>query len=312
MMSGDNPPKRLHSASFARNRMSQKPRSKTAPGKGSEQVVKEAGSAGASPVAAENEPKTSRTAPKGATGRTAKAGKKAGRLGGAGGEASRKNDARRTAGHATRDGRKGASGPANTPAAGLFGKADQIGSILAKGLDLAEAGVSLGLNLVNRLGSLAQDSILNRLAAPVSAVADAVAQQRTEAAEDTGEASRASTAAQDQGGESYVANRVPAFAGYPARVTFSINNDASDAPKHVRLSVEGFAGRRSGAALDARHLVIEPAVTTIEPMDFEKFTLSGTLPRDLPPDEYEGRILVASDETIGIPVRLLVSEPLKR
>ncbi|RPH35466.1 MAG: hypothetical protein EHM91_17190 [Planctomycetota bacterium] len=252
---------------------------------------------------------TAREAP---TGKAAKGEKKPRRIGGAGGEARGTGDARRAAGHAPREGGKGASGPASTPAEGLFGKADQIGSILAKGLDLAEAGVSLGLNLVNRLGALAQDAIINRLAAPLGAGAGAVAQQRTEAAVDAVEASRASAAAQDQGGESYIANRLPAFAGYPARVTFSINNDASDAPKHVRLSVEGFAGRRSGATLDARHLVVEPAVTTIEPMDFEKFTLSGTLPRDLPPDEYDGRILVASDETIGIPVRLLVSESMKR
>lgn len=277
--------------------MTQKPRSSAASGKGATRAAKAV------------DPKTKPAAPPGPPVPKAKA---SGRRQAGGGTSTKKGDASGAAGQAKPETKSRASGPGRAPVVGLFDRADQIGTILGKGLDLVEAGVALGLNLVNRLGAIAQESIINRLATPFSAAAGSAAQPKTEAAGEASEASQAATAAPDQGGESYIANRIPGFAGHPTRVTFSINNDAYDTPKHVRLSVEGFTGRNGGATFDATHLVIEPAIGTIEPMDFEKFTLSGTLPRDLRPDVYEGRILVASDETIGIPVRLLVSEPMER
>ena len=280
--------------------MTQKPRSNGASGKGATRVAKAVDpttTPAAGPVSPASKAKTS------------------GRRQAGGGTSTKKTGASGAAGQAKPKTGGRASGPSRAPVVGLFDKADQLGTILGKGLDLVEASVALGLNLVNRLGSIAQESIVNRWTAPFSAAAGSAAQPKTEAAADAaeaGEASPAATAAPDQGGESFITNRIPGVAGHPTRVTFSINNDAYDAPKHVRLSVEGFTGRNGGATFDATHLVIEPAVATIEPMDFEKFTLSGTLPRDLRPDVYEGRILVASDETIAIPVRLLVSEPMDR
>src|SRR5262245_20634276 len=41
----------------------------------------------------------------------------------------------------------------------------QVGMIRAKGLDLAEAGVSLGVTIVNRIGTAAQQQVLERMAA---------------------------------------------------------------------------------------------------------------------------------------------------
>ena len=45
----------------------------------------------------------------------------------------------------------------------LSDKVDQVGMILSKGLDLAEAGVSLGVTIVNRIGSAAQQQVLERM-----------------------------------------------------------------------------------------------------------------------------------------------------
>ena len=44
----------------------------------------------------------------------------------------------------------------NTEGQAFGGRADQLGTIVTKGLDLAEAGLSLGLSMINQFGAVAQ------------------------------------------------------------------------------------------------------------------------------------------------------------
>jgi len=45
----------------------------------------------------------------------------------------------------------------------LAGRLDQVGTLLAKGLDLAEAGVSLGVTILSRVGAAAQQQLSERM-----------------------------------------------------------------------------------------------------------------------------------------------------
>jgi hypothetical protein len=182
----------------------------------------------------------------------------------------------------------------------LSDKVDQVGMILAKGLDLAEAGVSLGVTIVNRIGSAAQQQVLERMAAAI--------QPRDEP--DTppppmqAEGAPASPA---EPATFFITNRLPLTPGGTVKVSFSINNDSMVAPKKVALRIEGFQGETTGASLPAEGLSIRPETKSIAPVDFEKFVLSGAVPVEIPPDIYFGWILVSSDDELRIPVRLTVS-----
>ena len=48
-------------------------------------------------------------------------------------------------------------------------RVDQLGSIISKGFDLAETGISLGVNLLNRLGTVVGDRIVNVNSSPGNA-----------------------------------------------------------------------------------------------------------------------------------------------
>ena len=63
---------------------------------------------------------------------------------------------------------------ANSSGTELRQRLDQVGTILAKGLDLAEAGVSLGVTIISRVGVAAQQKIREGIdAAAASAAAPA-------------------------------------------------------------------------------------------------------------------------------------------
>lgn len=174
-----------------------------------------------------------------------------------------------------------------------------MGLILAKGLDLAEAGVSLGVTIVNRIGSAAQQQVLERMAAAMqrdAAGAAAPMPPMPEAAEAPPEAPAF-----------YITNRLPLTPGGTVKVSFSINNDSLVAPKKVELRVDAFQGEMTGASLPAESLAVKPATRSIAPVDFEKFVLQGAVPAEMPPDIYLGWILVSSDDELRIPVRLVVS-----
>lgn len=189
---------------------------------------------------------------------------------------------------------------------GLRGKVDQVGSLLSKGLDLAEAGLNLGVTLVSRVGVAAQHQILERVMAQAGEAAAAAAPQAAEAEPAPAPAPVAAAPAAES--ESYgISNRLPLVPGGEVRVSFSINNDSMEAPKKVALSVEGFVGDAHGRRLNPAGFAIRPAKKTIAPMDFEKFVLEGVLPPKAPPDVYRGWIVVNSDNALRIPVWLVVS-----
>jgi hypothetical protein len=183
--------------------------------------------------------------------------------------------------------------------ADLKAQLTRFGEILARGLDLAEAGMSLGVTIVSTVGAAAQQKIFEQMteavsgAAPVPPAAPAAA----------------SPAAPPPAAEppAYgITNRLPVVPGSPASISFSINNDSPDAPRSVSLRVEGFVGQQTGTLLAADVFTVAPPSAVITPMDFEKFVLKGTIPPGTVPDIYHGSVLVDSETSISIPVWIVV------
>lgn len=188
--------------------------------------------------------------------------------------------------------------------AGAVGE-NQLGTLMSKSLDLAEASLTLGMNFVQRLGSTVQEQVLGRL----SQVGQSSNPPATEAA--TAEPVRNAEPeprARPAAGRPFagVVNQQPLFPGSPIRVSFSINNDSQSSAKKVALKLEGLKGEISGAALDAA-LTIQPHSATIAPVDFEKFILRGLVPMDVCSDAYQGWIVVSGDEQLRIPLRLTIT-----
>jgi hypothetical protein len=196
------------------------------------------------------------------------------------------------------------------------GAADQIGAILSKGLDLAEASLSLGLTVVNRVGVAAQQQIFDRLTGqgvPSPAGGPSPESAPPPGAEHVGSAPPGSYEAPPSSGSEpeepvyCITNRKPVAPGGPVVVSFSINNDGLTEPKRVRVRIEGFTGDVEGAHLDAGGFTVNPTRKTIAPMDFEKFVLRGPVPPETPADVYSGWIVVSSGGDFRIPVRLVVA-----
>lgn len=185
-------------------------------------------------------------------------------------------------------------------------RVDQIGTLVGKGLDLAEAGLSLGVTIVNRIGTAAQQQMINRVVASVQDGAPPPSQSH--AAPDPAPAPRETETAFAEPGPFYVTNRLPLVPGGTVKVSFSINNDSMMAPKKVALRIDGFVGQMTGAPLPADGFRVKPATRLIAPMDFDKFVLRGNVPTEIPPDVYFGLIVVDSDEQLEIPIRLVVSQ----
>ncbi len=202
-------------------------------------------------------------------------------------------------------------------AASLLGRADQLGAILSRGLDLAEAGLSLGLTVLTRVGGVAQQRVFDGLS-----VGGGMSQARSEPppgaqpsapypgsppAPDypaAGEPEPAPT--QTEAMQYAITNRLPLAPGAPLKISFSLNNDSATDPKRVSLHLEGLVGELNGGVLEAAGFAIKPATKTIGPLDFEKFVLQGALPPETPPDIYQGWVVVQEAEEIRIPVRLMV------
>jgi hypothetical protein len=182
---------------------------------------------------------------------------------------------------------------------------DQVGTILAKGLDLAEAGVSLGMTIISRVGVAAQQRFREGMEA-AAAPGQPPATQAVEAEQH----SRAATSAPPPEPESTygITNRLPLTPGGTVNVSFSINNESMMEPKRVELRVEGFLGDAHGARLDAATFTVEPSQMTIAPVDFEKFRLRGPVPADALCDVYRGAVIVASGTELRIPVVLVVMQ----
>lgn len=184
---------------------------------------------------------------------------------------------------------------ADTSGAELRQRIDQMGTILAKGLDLAEAGVSLGVTILSRVGVAAQQKLHEGMENAANAPAPAPPM------DESGEAQETETE------PAYgITNRLPLTPGGEVRISFSVNNDSMTDPKKVELRVEGFVGDAQGARIDAGGFAVKPSAKTIAPVDFEKFVLQGGVPADTPPDVYRGAVIVATDKELTIPVVLVV------
>lgn len=197
--------------------------------------------------------------------------------------------------------------PPSGPGAGvdLRERLDQMGTILAKGLDLAEAGVSLGVTILNRVSLAAQQKIREGL--------DSAAQSQPGA--QPGPQPSPPGVAPDAPAESAEAdqygltNRLPLTPGGEVRISFSVNNDSATDVRKVEFKVQGFAGESQQAAIDAAAFAVKPGQKTIAPVDFEKFVLKGVVPETTPPDVYRGVVVVRSDKDLFIPVILVVTPP---
>jgi len=189
---------------------------------------------------------------------------------------------------------------ASAPAGGveLRERLDQMGTILAKGLDLAEAGVSLGATILSRVSIAASQRIREGL--------EAAAQQEGAAPGQPPPPPPEEAEAEPPYG---LVNRLPLTPGGQARISFSVNNDSMTEVRRVEFMVQGFAGDSGKASIDAAAFAVKPAKKTIAPVDFEKFVLEGPAPADIPPDVYRGVIVVRSDKDLFIPVVLVVTPP---
>jgi hypothetical protein len=196
-----------------------------------------------------------------------------------------------------------APAPARTGRRTERGQGDQLRAIFEKGLDLAEASLSLGLTVINRVGSAAQEQILSVTRNPQQAGATAPPDSEQAATARTGRPAGAPASEPPPAEEPqyYITNRLPLAPGAPVKVSFSINNDSVATPKKVRLRLEGFTGETEGARIADTGFTLTPALKTIAPMDFEKF-----VPPETPPDVYHGSVVVSAGEEFRIPVRLVI------
>ena len=182
---------------------------------------------------------------------------------------------------------------------------DQVGTILAKGLDLAEAGVSLGVTIMSRVGVAAQQKIREGLDAATApgAAAEGAGYRPSSTAESH---SHPGTPAAEPEPRYGITNRLPLMPGSTVRISFSINNDSMTVPKKVELRLEGFTGDTHGASLDPASFTIAPAQKTIAPVDFDKFLIQGTVPDKTLADVYRGSVVVSSGSELRIPLVLVV------
>lgn len=193
-------------------------------------------------------------------------------------------------------------------------RVDQFNAILARGLDLAEASLSLGLTMINKVGAVAEQQVFDRMSARPSAGEPSGAAPSPDYGAGTAPGSAFGPGAPDipvpeEAPQYCITNRQPLAPGGPVRVSFSINNDSMTAPKKVSLHVEGFAGEAEGQRIDPRGFVVKPGTRTIAPMDFEKFVIQGAIPPEAAPDVYRGWVVVSSGQDFRIPIRLVILSP---
>jgi hypothetical protein len=197
--------------------------------------------------------------------------------------------------------------PKEVPVPELAGRAEQVGAIIVKSLDLAEAGLSLGITVLTRAGAAAQGAIVDRVPAGPGAAYPGPAAFDPGTGADGAPPPPETTLGEEE--LFFLTNRVPLAPGGEVRVSFSITNDSLVEPKRVTLRVEGLVGDQHGVRIDGSAFAVKPARKTIPPADFDKFVVTGTLPAAVPPDVYSGAVIVHSTDEMSIPVRLVVGVP---
>lgn len=191
------------------------------------------------------------------------------------------------------------------------GRTEQLGTILNRTLDLVEASIGLGANLVAMLGTLAQEQIAVKTTGDEGPESGPYRSSQEYAGADAGspfyqEESGPAAKQVDPTNKLRVTNRQPLSPENPVRLSFSINNDSS-APMKLRLDVEALVGENNGFHMERNTFSVRPAEKTISPMDFEKFILTGKIPKKVPTDYYNGWIRVSGEEDFKIPVTLIVT-----
>lgn len=193
----------------------------------------------------------------------------------------------------------------------LLRRTEQISSIVTKGLDLAEASIRLGINLINKFGSTAQGQIIDRITGPVFQGAEPHQQRPEEPRPQAPGYQYGEEAGIPQPPDAhrslYIVNRLPLFPTSPVHLSFSINNDSASLAKKICLELEDFIGATHRFKIKSKMFSIKPSDIVIAPMDFEKFVLTGKIPAGAPADSYNSWIKVQGEEELKIPVILAVS-----
>lgn len=193
----------------------------------------------------------------------------------------------------------------------LDDRLDQLGSIIWNGIELIEAGINLGVTVANRLSTAIQEQTIAKVDRANQPFAETYSEPYQDSSRMGPQYTPSAQSLEPPTQVNYVTNRLYLFPGHPVEVSFTINNDSVNSPREIHLRVEGFKGEVHGAQLNGADFAINPDKKEIAPMDFDKFTLVGNIPQDIPADTYCGWIIVSSDEELRIPVRLLVS-PLQQ
>jgi len=187
-----------------------------------------------------------------------------------------------------------------------------IEDMVNKGLDLAEAGIGLGVNIVVRLGSILKDQVFDKFNSAdmlSSVMSNTTPDQQQPGAQSHAGRRSATNVEQEQISEQsyYLFNRLPLYPGSRFSLSFSVNNDSLTSEKKIKLVVEPFVGELHNAQIPTNQLTVTPPETSIAAVDFEKFVLSGTIGEDLPADTYHSWIIVTAEQSYRIPVVLNVS-----
>jgi|GEM_PF-3312638 len=195
----------------------------------------------------------------------------------------------------------------------------QIEEIVNKGLDLAEVGIGLGVNIVARLGTIFKDQVFDKLSSSDilnSTMSNMSSAQQDENAyhnnnqefEDQTQTQNNTASSSTQEEQSYyLFNRTTLTPASELSLSFSINNDSLTSSKQIKITVEKFTGEAHQNELDADLFSVLPDKIEIAAADFEKFILKGKLPSDIQPDKYHGWIIVEEQQTYRIPVALFVT-----
>ena len=190
----------------------------------------------------------------------------------------------------------------------------QIEEVVNKGLDLAETGIGLGVNIVERLGSILKVQVFDKISSSealnsmMSNTSDRQPQaERANHQEEVQAQTSEQTTTPEQA--NYLINRLTLLPGGDVFLSFSINNDSMKSEKEIQLKIEPFVGQAQQYAIDTSTFSITPSETAIAPADFEKFVIKGHIPGDAPEDTYYGWIIVSEEQTYQIPVVLVVSKP---
>lgn len=195
----------------------------------------------------------------------------------------------------------------------------QVEEIVNRGLDLAEVGIGLGVNIVARLGTIFKDQVFDKFSGsdiltsvmndmPQGQQQDENAYGNNQGFEGQTQAHNNTTASSTQEEQThYLFNRKALTPGGELALSFSINNDSLTSAKTVTITVEKFISETGQIELDASLFTVIPDKIVIAAADFEKFILKAKLPTDVTAGTYHGWIMVEEQQVYRIPVVLFVS-----